>query len=129
MNTLQPELQRLIFHLLYSVQDCVSIIMDSLPVPETSQHDLSDSVPSANKVIHPWTDAETADFVEYLFQHRGEISGGHVSFAIYDALVKYLAQKHPDRLRTREAVQAKFRGVRTFQISNDLWTYTSPIVA
>ena len=111
MNWL-PEPQRLSAHLLfYSIHAWASMVVDDLVTNTTS-----------------WTTQETADVVDYLFQHRSEISGDNFCHETYVDLVVHLARKYPDRVRTCDTVEDKFRTVKSFQMLDYLWTYR-PFIA
>lgn len=116
-NTLQLELQYYAFSLLlFSVQFCSSLIMDALA---TSSNPTNSSDPPSLKKLsrQHWSEQETADLVNFLYEHRSEGADGNFKAQTYTQLGAYLAQKHPGQTRTREALQAKFRSVQIFLIT------------
>ena len=112
MNTLHADIQQYTLSLLlYCIQASVSVIMDTLASSEPSE---ATNTPQAGPAPPKrWTDQEITDLVDYLFEHRSEGSGGNFKAATFNNLVQYMAERHPAQNRSREAIQAKFRAVRT----------------
>lgn len=108
------EVQRsIVTLLLYTVQLCVSVLMDTLTASEPSEATntpQAEPVPASLK-SRTWTDQEMSDLVDYLHEHRSEGTGGNFKKATFNHLSRYLAERH-DQIRTVEAIQAKFRTVR-----------------
>lgn len=119
MNTLHAEVQHYALTLLlYSVQLCVSVLMDTLTSSKPSEATNTPQAGPAPLKHRIWTEQEISDLVNYLYDHRSEGTGGNFKQATFTNLTRYLAERHG--LRTREAIQAKFRSVRISLISTDL---------
>ena len=125
MDRLQADIQQYaLFLVIYSVQACASLIMSTLPLPGNTPESLDqpDLAPSSKSKTtkQNWSEEEVTDLVDYLYQHRSEGTGGNFKAQTFTSLSHHLAEKHPSRIRTREAIQAKFRSVRFYYIITSL---------
>lgn len=124
MNTLQNELHDYAFHLLISsVQACISLISNSLQLsmvqPSSQAEQLPPAgpeVPNATKKAVRWSEDEITDLVNFLYEHRSEGNAGHFKPKTFKALALHLSSKRPDRPRSADAIQNKYRSVSTLNI-------------
>jgi hypothetical protein len=115
------DLQDLALHLLlFSALCCISILEHNIHKFQPSQNDPLNSPLSPN---NEWSEQEISDLVEYLLHHLSTDPGGGFQPGTYENLAIHLAQRHPHRNRTVEAIRSEFNSVRIFWISNCMWTY------
>jgi hypothetical protein len=125
MNTLQNELHNYAFHLLISsVQACISLIANSLQLsmatqPSSQAEQLPPAgleVPNATKKAVRWSEEEITDLVDFLYEHRSEGSAGNFKAKTFKALARHLSSKRPDRPRSADTIQNKYRSVSSLNI-------------
>ena len=98
------------FSLLFAantIQFCISTVMDSadnlLNVPSAGN--------SASGHLTAWFDQETRDLVKFFYEHRHEWTGSGWKKPMITACINYLHSRHPNVIRTANAVTKKFCNV------------------
>ena len=94
-----------------SLQFCISTIMhptDFFNFIDQSQLPLLKRSESSK---HLWTDQETQDLVNHIYDNRHEAGGQGFKATFWNSLLSHLTQQHPPQ-RTKDALQSKYNNVR-----------------